>query len=149
MQFFDLSRQFNLNNIITPCLTLKDLEQHEWFLAKVRIEYDCLTDSELIKGQAIIKSSQHIQIELEWLLEDTGHELHIKFIGIDSPIDPMQQTDLGIVIKGAQLVTPEQQTLSLHTLILWLDGTLLPMLPRIRQEIKDRLNLWDYVTYDG
>ena len=30
-----------------------------------------------------------------------------------------------------------------------IDGTLLPMLPNIRKEIKARLNLWDYAEYDG
>ncbi len=38
---------------------------------------------------------------------------------------------------------------SAQALSLWIDGTLLPMMPNIRKEIKARLNLWDYVEYDG
>ncbi len=29
----------------------------------------------MIEGQAVLKSSHNIQIELEWLIQDTGHEL--------------------------------------------------------------------------
>ena len=52
-------------------------------------------------------------------------------------------------MKGAQLVDAENQTLSSQALSLWIDGTLLPLMPNIRKEIKARLNLWDYVEYDG
>lgn len=51
------------------------------------------------------------------------------------------------MVKGAQLVDDAQQPLSAQALSLWIDGTLLPMLPQIRKEIKARLNLWDYVEY--
>lgn len=62
MQFFDLSRQFNLSDILTPYKTLNELGQQEWFLAKVRVEYDCLSDSETLEGQAVLKSSENIQL---------------------------------------------------------------------------------------
>jgi hypothetical protein len=54
-----------------------------------------------------------------------------------------------VMVKGAQLVDEQQQLISAQALSLWIDGTLLPMLPNIRKEIKARLNLWDYVEYDG
>lgn len=53
------------------------------------------------------------------------------------------------MVKGVQLVDEQQQLISAQALSLWIDGTLLPMLPNIRKEIKARLNLWDYVEYDS
>ena len=69
MQFFDLSRQFNLSNILTPYKTLEDLARQEWFLSKVRVEHDCLSDSEMVEGQVVLKSNQNIQIALEWQIQ--------------------------------------------------------------------------------
>lgn len=145
MQFFDLSRQFNLSNILTPYKTLNELGQQEWFLAKVRVEYDCLSDSETLEGQAVLKSSENIQLELEWIIQDTGSELQVLFKGIETEAN--EETLL--LVKGAQIVDTEQKNISAQALSLWIDGTLLPMLPNIRREIKSRLNLWDYVEYDG
>ena len=54
-----------------------------------------------------------------------------------------------LLVKGAQIIDSEQKNISAQALSLWIDGTLLPMLPNIRREIKSRLNLWDYVEYDG
>jgi hypothetical protein len=79
MQFFDLSRQFKLSDILTPVKTLQDLSQQEWFLAKIRVEHDCLSDSDLVEGQVVLKSNQNIQVELEWLIQDTGYELQVLF----------------------------------------------------------------------
>ena len=145
MQFFDLSRQFNLSDILTPYKTLNELGQQEWFLAKVRVEYDCLSDSETLEGQAVLKSSENIQLELEWIIQDTGSELQVLFKGIETEAN--EETLL--LVKGAQIVDTEQKNISAQALSLWVDGTLLPMLPNIRREIKSRLNLWDYVEYDG
>lgn len=145
MQFFDLSRQFNLNDILSPSKTLNELSKQEWFLAKVRVEHDCLTDSEMIEGQAVLQSNENIQIELEWLILDSGYDLQVLFKGIETDVN--QQTLL--VVKGAKLVDEHQQTLSAQALSLWIDGTLLPLMPHVRKEIKSRLNLWDYVDYDG
>ena len=145
MQFFDLSRQFNLSDILTPYKTLNELGHQEWFLAKVRVEYDCLSDSEILEGQAVLKSSENIQLELEWMIQDTGSELQVLFKGIETEAN--EQTLL--LVKGAQIVDAEQKNISAQALSLWVDGTLLPMLPNIRREIKSRLNLWDYVEYDG
>ena len=145
MQFFDLSRQFNLSGILTPYKTLNELGQQEWFLAKVRVEYDCLSDSETLEGQAVLKSSENIQLELEWIIQDTGSELQVLFKGIETEAN--EETLL--LVKGAQIVDTEQKNISAQALSLWIDGTLLPMLPNIRREIKSRLNLWDYVEYDG
>ncbi|TCH65217.1 hypothetical protein [Acinetobacter sp. ANC 4862] len=145
MQFFDLSRQFNLSDILTPYKTLNQLGQQEWFLAKVRVEYDCLSDSEILEGQAVLKSSENIQLELEWIIQDTGSELQVLFKGIETEAN--EETLL--LVKGAQIVDSEQKKISVQALSLWIDGTLLPMLPNIRREIKSRLNLWDYVEYDG
>ncbi len=145
MQFFDLSRQFNLSDILTPYKTLNELGQQEWFLAKVRVEYDCLSDSEILEGQAVLKSSENIQLELEWMIHDTGSELQVLFKGIETKVN--EETLL--LVKGAQIVDSEQKKISVQALSLWIDGTLLPMLPNIRREIKSRLNLWDYVEYDG
>ena len=145
MQFFDLSRQFNLSDILTPYKTLNELGQQEWFLAKVRVEYDCLSDSETLEGQAVLKSSENIQLELEWMIQDTGSELQVLFKGIETEAN--EETLL--LVKGAQIVDAEQKKISAQALSLWVDGTLLPMLPNIRREIKSRLNLWDYVEYDG
>ena len=145
MQFFDLSRQFNLSDILTPYKTLNDLEKQEWMLSKVRVEHDCLSDNELIEGQAVLKSSQNVQIELEWLIQDTGYELQVLFKGIETSAS----SETLVLVKGAQLIDADEQQLSAQALSLWIDGTLLPMMPNIRKEIKARLNLWDYVEYDG
>lgn len=145
MQFFDLSRQFNLSDILTPCKTLADLGQQQWFLSKVRVDHDCESDSEIIEGQAVLKSNENIQIELEWLIQDTGHELQVLFKGIET--DESEQTL--VTVKGAQLVDDQQQVISTQVLTLWIDGTLLAMMPDLRRQIKARLNLWDYVEYDG
>ncbi|MGO1062596.1 hypothetical protein [Acinetobacter lwoffii] len=145
MQFFDLSRQFKFSDILTPVKTLHDLSQQEWYLAKIRVEHDCLSESDAVEGQVVLKSSENIQLELEWLIQDSGYELQVLFKGVET-----EATDeSGIMLKGAQLVDEQQQVLSAQALSLWIDGTLLPMLPEIRQEIKARLNLWDYVEYDG
>ncbi|MFZ0023984.1 hypothetical protein [Acinetobacter sp.] len=145
MQFFDLSGQFKFSDILTPVKTLHDLSQQEWYLAKVRVEHDCLSNSATVEGQVVLKSSENIQLELEWLIQDSGYELQVLFKGIE--IEATDET--GIMLKGAQLVDEQQQVLSAQAFSLWIDGTLLPMLPEIRQEIKARLNLWDYVEYDG
>ncbi|WP_291358793.1 MULTISPECIES: hypothetical protein [Acinetobacter] len=145
MQFFDLSRQFKLSDILTPVKTLQDLSHQEWFLAKVRVEHDCLSDSDLVEGQVVLKSNQNIQVELEWLIQDTGYELQVLFKGVET--ETSEETL--VIVKGAQLVDEQQQLISAQALSLWIDGTLLPMLPNIRKEIKARLNLWDYVEYDG
>ncbi len=145
MQFFDLNRQFKLSDILTPYKTLDELAEQDWFLAKVRVEHDCLSNSEVVEGQVVLKSNQNIQIKLEWLIQDTGFELQVLFKGIETAA--CEETL--VVVKGAQLVDDEQQLISSQTLSLWIDGTLLPLLPHIRKEIKARLNLWDYVEYDG
>ncbi|NHB57478.1 hypothetical protein G9F32_05430 [Acinetobacter sp. 194] len=145
MQFFDLSRQFNLNDILTPVKTLDELSEQEWFLAKVRVDHDCLSDSETIEGLVVIQSNQNIQIELGWMIEDTGHELQVLFKGIET--EATQQTL--VTINGVKIVDESAQVISVQALTLWVDGTLLPMMPHIRREIKARLNLWDYVDYDG
>lgn len=144
MQFFDLSRQFKLNDILTPVKTLHELSQQEWFLAKIRVEHDCLSDSEIVEGQAILKSNANIEIELQWIIHDSGHDLQVLFKGIET--DTSEETL--VAVKGVQLVDESQQPLSAQALSLWIDGTLLPMLPQIRKDIKMRLNLWDYVDYD-
>ena len=145
MQFFDLSRQFNLNDILLPYKTLDDLGRQEWFLSKVRVEYNCLSESDLLEGQVVLKSNENIQIELEWLILDTGFELQVIFKGIETETN--EETLL--LVKGVQIIDVEQKKISAQALSLWLDGTLLPMLPKIRTEIKARLNLWDYVEYDN
>ena len=145
MQFFDLSRQFNLSDILTPFTTLSDLGHQEWFLSKVRVEHDCLSDNDMIEGQAVLKSNHNIQIELEWLIQDTGHELQLLFKGIETAASE----ETLVIVKGAQIVDDANKKVSSQTLSLWIDGTLLPMMPHIRKEIKARLNLWDYVEYDG
>ncbi|WP_180003708.1 MULTISPECIES: hypothetical protein [unclassified Acinetobacter] len=145
MQFFDLSRQFNLSDILTPFTTLSDLGHQEWFLSKVRVEHDCLSDNEMIEGQAVLKSNHNIQIELEWLIQDTGHELQLLFKGIETAASE----ETLVIVKGAQILDDANKKVSSQALSLWIDGTLLPMLPNIRKEIKARLNLWDYVEYDG
>jgi hypothetical protein len=53
------------------------------------------------------------------------------------------------LVKGAQIVDRDRNKISAQALSLWINGALLPMLPNIRREIKSRLNLWDYVEYDG
>ncbi len=145
MQFFDLSRQFKFSDILTPVKTLHDLSQQEWYLAKIRVEHDCLSESVTVEGQVVLKSNENIQLELEWLIQDNGYELQVLFKGVET-----EATDEAVIIlKGAQLVDEQQQLLSAQALSLWIDGSLLPMLPEIRREIKARLNLWDYVEYDG
>lgn len=145
MQFFDLSRQFNLSDILTPFTTLNELGGQDWFLAKVRVEHDCLNDNANLEGQAVLKSSQNIQIELEWLIQDTGHELQLLFKGIETAANE----ETLVMVKGAQIVDEANQKISAQALSLWIDGTLLALLPNIRKDIKTRLNLWDYVEYDG
>lgn len=93
----------------------------------------------------MLKSNQNIQIELEWLIRDTGHELQVLFKGVETAA----AAETLVLVKGAQLVDAENQTLSSQALSLWIDRTLLPLIPNIRKEIKARLNLWDYVEYDG
>ena len=144
MQFFDLSRQFNLSDILTPFTTLNELGGQDWFLAKVRVEYDCLNDNDNLEGQAVLKSSQNIQIELEWLIRDTGHELQLLFKGIETAANE----ETLVMVKGAQIVDEANQKISAQALSLWIDGTLLALLPNLRKDIKARLNLWDYVEYD-
>ena len=144
MQFFDLSRQFNLSDILTPFTTLNELGGQDWFLAKVRVEYDCLNDNDNLEGQAVLKSSQNIQIELEWLIQDTGHELQLLFKGIETAANE----ETLVMVKGAQIVDEANQKISAQALSLWIDGTLLALLPNLRKDIKARLNLWDYVEYD-
>ncbi len=144
MQFFDLQRQFNFNDFLNPNLTLKELGGQAWFLAKVRVEHDCIDETAHLQGQVVLQSDQNIQIELDWVIQDTGHELQVLFKGIETH-------DFGssrLLVTGAQLVDQDQQVISAQTLSLWLDGTLLPMLPSLRRDIKSRLNLWDYVEYD-
>lgn len=114
-------------------------------MSKVRVEHDCLSDSEIVEGQAVLKSNQNIHLELEWLIQDTGFELQVLFKGIETAASE----ETLVMIKGAKLIDANQQLISAHALSLWIDGTLLPMLPNIRKEIKSRLNLWDYVEYDG
>lgn len=143
MQFFDLSRQFNLDQMITPPKTLDELAQHDWFLSKIRIEYDCLEESDIVCGQAVLKSNHHIQIELDWVVQDTGHELQVLFKGIETE----SKDQNWIIVKGARLCDANQNILSTQALSLWLDGILLPLIPHIRREIKNCLNLWDYVEY--
>ncbi|MFH7766176.1 hypothetical protein [Acinetobacter sp. BSP-28] len=145
MQFFDLSRQFNLSDILTPYKTLEDLGSQEWFLSKVRVEHDCQSDSEIVEGQAVLKSNENVQLELEWLIQDTGFELQVLFKGIETAASE----ETLVMIKRAKIIDANQQVISAQALSLWIDGTLLPMLPNIRKEIKARLNLWDYVEYDG
>lgn len=145
MQFFDLSRQFNLSDILTPFTTLNELGGQDWFLAKVRVEHDCLNDNDNLEGKAVLKSSQNIQIELEWLIQDTGHELQLLFKGIETAANE----ETLVMVKGAQIVDEANQKISAQALSLWIDGTLLALLPNLRKDIKARLNLWDYVEYDG
>ncbi|MBB4836089.1 hypothetical protein [Acinetobacter schindleri] len=145
MQFFDLSRQFKLSDILIPNKTLQELSAQEWFLAKIRVEHDCISDTEVIEGQVIIQSNENIQIEMEWLIQDSGYDLQVLFKGVETEVNE----ETLVVVKGAKLVDEQQQLLSSQALSLWIDGTLLPLLPNIRREIKSRLNLWDYVEYDG
>lgn len=144
MQFFDLNRQFNFNDLLTPNMTLAELGGQDWYLAKVRVEHDCIDESPNLLGQMVLQSDQSIQIELDWVIQDTGHQLQVLFKGIESK-------DFGasrLLVTGAQVVDDAQQVISAEALSLWLDGTLLPMLPNLRRDIKARLNLWDYVEYD-
>ena len=144
MQFFDLNRQFNLSEILTPNLTLDQLSQHDWFLAKIRVDHDCLNDSELVEGQAIIRSNHNVEITLEWLIVDSGYDLQVQFKGIE--LEALAPTIISV--NGAQLVDENQKKISIESLSLWIDNTLLHLIPSIRREIKMRLNLWDYVDYD-
>ena len=54
-----------------------------------------------------------------------------------------------VTVKGARLVDENQHELKAQALSLWIDATLLNMIPNLRKEVKARLNLWDYVGYDG
>ena len=144
MQFFDLNRQFKLNDILVPSFTLSDLAEQEWFLAKIRVEHDCISNDEIVIGQVILKSNHNVQIELEWIIHDSGYELEVLFKGIETEA----QEETLVMVKGAKLIDAEHQLISAQALSLWIDGTLLPMLPHIRREIKSRLNLWDYVEYN-
>lgn len=144
MQFFDLNRQFKLNDILIPQYSLEDLSQHEWVLAKVRVEHHCLKDTENLNGQAVLSSNFNVQIELDWIIQDTGHELCVLFQGIETT-----STDQHfIVVKGAQIIEQNQTLISTQALSVWIDSCLLSMLPQLRRDIKARLNLWDYVEYD-
>lgn len=145
MQFFDLNRQIHLSDILTPSKTLSDLANQNWFLSKVRIDHDCETDSEQIEGQVILKSNENIQLELEWVIQDTGFELQVLFKGIE--IETCTATF--VTVKGARLVDENQHELKAQALSLWIDATILNMIPNLRKEVKARLNLWDYVGYDG
>ena len=145
MQFFDLSTQFNLNDILVPRQTLADLKDQEWSLSKVRVEYDCIQEHDILQGQAVLKSNQNIEVELEWKIVDTGHELQVLFKGIET----ITLDETFVVVKGVQIIEENQCAITSQVLSLWIDGTLLPLLPHIRQDIKARLNLWDYVQYDG
>ena len=64
MQFFNLSRQFNLNDLLIPSLNLTELSQQEWFLTKIRVDHDCIHENDSVEGQVIIQSNQNVQIEL-------------------------------------------------------------------------------------
>lgn len=143
MQFFDLSQKFNLDDILIPHHTLDELKMQEWFLSKVRVDHDCLSTNDFLEGQAILKSNKNIEIELEWQIIDTGHSLQVLFKGIETVVS--EQTL--IVVKGVHLIDAAQRKISTQAFSLWIDGTLLPLLPNIRSEIKARLNLWDYVEY--
>ena len=143
MQFFDLSRQFNLNDLLIPSLNLNELSQQEWFLAKIRVDHDCIHENDSVEGQVIIQSNQNVQIELEWLIFDSGYDLQVLFKGIETEVN--QQTLL--CIKGAKIIDDQKEPISTHALSLWIEGTLLPLLSNIRCEIKLRLNLWDYVGF--
>lgn len=143
MQFFDLSQKFNLDDILIPHHTLDELKMQEWFLSKVRVDHDCLSTNDFLEGQAILKSNKNIEIELEWQIIDTGHSLQVLFKGIETVVS--EQTL--IVVKGVHLIDAAQRKISTQAFSLWIDGTLLPLLPNIRSEIKAHLNLWDYVEY--
>ena len=143
MQFFDLSRQFNLNDLLIPSLNLTELSQQEWFLTKIRVDHDCIHENDSVEGQAIIQSNQNVQIELEWMIFDSGYDLQVLFKGIETEVN--QQTLL--CIKGAKIIDDQKEPISTHALSLWIEGTLLLLLPNIRREIKLRLNLWDYVEF--
>ena len=143
MQFFDLSQKFNLDDILIPHHTLDELKMQEWFLSKVRVDHDCLSTNDFLEGQAILKSNKNIEIELEWQIIDTGHSLQVLFKGIETVVS--EQTL--IVVKGVHLIDAAQRKISTQAFSLWIDGTLLALLPNIRSEIKARLNLWDYVEY--
>ena len=143
MQFFDLSRQFNLNDLLISSLNLNELSQQEWFLAKIRVDHDCIHENDSVEGQVIIQSNQNVQIELEWLIFDSGYDLQVLFKGIETEVN--QQTLL--CIKGAKIIDDEKERIYSDDLSLWIEGTLLLLLPNIRREIKLRLNLWDYVGF--
>lgn len=144
MQFFDLHRQFNFNDLLTPHMTLSQIGGQDWYLAKVRVEHDCLNESPALFGQVVLQSDQSIQIELDWVIQDTGHELQVLFKGIETKeFGPSR-----LLLSGAQLVDEADQILSAEAFSLWIEGTLLPMLPNLRRDIKACLNLWDYVEYD-
>ena len=98
----------------------------------------------MVEGQVVLKSNQNIQIELGWLIQDTGHKLLVQFKGIEKAASE----ETFVLVKGAQLIDESQQPLSAGALSLWIVGTLFPMLPQLRKQIKARLNLWDYVEYE-
>ncbi len=143
MQFFDLSQSFHLNDIFIPKMTLDNLSGQNWILAKIRTEHDCLQETSPLQGQVVLKSNQNIFIELSWKIEDTGHALHVLFKGIET----QEQDETLILVQGATLLDENEDKISTQALMLWLDGTLLPMLPNLRQAVKTYLNLWDYVEY--
>src|SRR5690606_39965987 len=98
-----------------------------------------------VQARVVLKVSANSQLELVSLMQDSSYELQVLCKGVQT--EATRET--GIMLKGAQLVDGQQRVLSAQALSLWIDGTLLPMVPEIRQEIKARLNLWDYVEYDG
>lgn len=145
MHFFDLSRQINLHDLLIPNQSLNELAEQHWYLAKVRVDHDCLNDVDHVEGQVLLKSNHNIQIELEWLIQDTGFALELLFKGIETA----ENSETLVMIKGAHIVDENQHLISAQVLSLWIDGTLLPLLPDLRRDIKARLNLWDYVEYEG
>lgn len=142
MQFFDLSHQFKLDDLLPSQFTLKALSEQHWQLAKIRVEHDCLKDQEQLEGQIILMSNQQVYIELDWQLQDTGSKINLVY-----PALATQQENKGIWVKGAQLIDHEQEAVSNSALKLWLDGTLSTMHAEIEQRIKAYLNIWDYVEY--
>lgn len=144
MQFFDLNHQFPRDAHCPPIFTLEELNKHHWFLAKVRVEYNCLSKQELVSGQAVLQSNHNLQIELDWVIHDTGHELQVLFKGIETN----EYGASRLLVTGAQLVDQQQHLVSVQALSLWIDSSLLSMLPKLRRDIKSYLGLWDYVEYD-
>lgn len=143
MHFFDLSENSTRTHYPTA-MTLQQLSEQDWYLAKVRVEYDCIDTESGTQGQVVLRSDANIELELAWQIIDTGHELQVIFQGIESHVKCSSYA----VVKGTQLIDHSANVLSTAALSLWIDGILLPMLPNLRSEIKARLNLWDYVEYD-